>query len=245
MWVEVYHYLYPHQIWLPFIFKVSDSKVIELCLDLVFKKRTEAQKNSIILLNKLALVPMVRKAGPRGWKHNLISDTTTFRTPYRTTFSLYSLSSPRAAARKGSWRNLLMSLEHMEKYSTASHLRRGKRLASSVISEHILCPFLWHVLCVCMYLKDKKAYLWNCYIIIFMNNLIMASLRSSYKDFEIIHLTTVFNHSGCKRKINIRKHENPSKMENTQIYGKIFSLSPFFLSVHISHPSKTGAFTVL
>lgn len=35
---------------------------------------------------------MVRKAEPRGWKNNSISDTTFCRTPYSTTLFLYSLS---------------------------------------------------------------------------------------------------------------------------------------------------------
>lgn len=66
------------------------------------------------------------------------------------------------------------------------------------------------------------------------------------KIFEIIFVTTVFNHKGCKRKVNIYKetwtNNGPGHLENTQTYKK---MSPLLLSTHISHPSKTGLCTIL
>lgn len=96
-------------------------------------------------------------------------DTTFCRTPYSSTFFLYLRSWLRAIARKGSWRNRLMSLWHMENYSTASHFREGKRLESSMTSEYIFYHFLFiYVFNICMYLKKQNTSLWNFYITTFI-----------------------------------------------------------------------------
>lgn len=69
-----------------------------------------------------------------------------------------------------------------------------------------------------------------------MNNL-MSSLWSSYKDFEIVFVTTVFNHHGRKRKINIHKktwtndhlwspgkHPDIERLLNGSLYFSVFTL---------------------